>query len=191
MLSLLPRCLQLILSEAKKSDKKSYSNLILKLTVSICYGIFIGFIVDKLIFSQLPTNLPVNWSFLVLCLSCLLGALLCQFSVQFRCLSFLVWLELFGRAGRKVVKALLFILILTGPIENIIANSKEVARVFGCTSYLTYNLTRTKVDLALKPFTHAFAHMDLHLSDVEGIFHEIKGVLQPIIHEVEHVFDKQ
>lgn len=191
MLSLLPRCLQLILSESKKSNIKSCKNLILKITVSICYGIFIGFILNKLIFSQLLTNLPVIWSCLVLCSSCLVGALLCQFSLQFRCLSFLVWLELFGKAGRKVVKVLLFILILTGPIENTITNCKEVARVFGCTSYLTYNLTRTKVDLALKPFTHAFARMDFHISGVEGIFHEITDVLQPIIHEVEHAFYKR
>lgn len=167
-------------------------NLILKLLASSCYGLFIGFIVNKFIFSKLPTQLPVNWSFYVLSSTSLLVALFCQFSIKFRCISILIWLELLGKTGRKIIKALLFILILLGPIENTVTNAKEVARVFGCTTYLTYNLTKTKVELAVKPVTNAFTNMNrLHVSDVEEIVQDIKAALLPVVNEVEHAFSKR
>lgn len=116
----------------------------------------------------------------------------CIFSVQFRCILMLILMEGCSKAGRNILKAFVLFLILTGAISNIVSNSKEIARVFECTTILTYNLTRTKFNLVVKPFTNAFARMDL--SEVHASFQQITNVIHPIFLEVEpkrFVFDFQ
>ena len=81
------------------------------------------------------------------------------------------------------MKALIITLVLLGPVSNIIINAKESARVLECTTYLTYNLTRTRIDLAIKPFTNAFVH--LNLSEVEKKFQEVHDVVEPVYQEIE------
>lgn len=42
--------------------------------------------------------------------------------------------------------------VIAGPIFNLAYNGKEVVRTFACTTQLTYNLTKTRLDLMFKPF---------------------------------------
>lgn len=157
---------------------------ILKLSLSFAYGIAMGVLLHSLVFA---IEFSHEWKLL---LSLLLFGLFIGYLhtfIQFRCISALFWLELFGKAGRNFIKPVIIALILLGPVKNIVLNGKEVVRVLECTSHLTYNLTRTKFDLAMKPFTNAFAHMDENLADVKLKFEEIKKVVEPIFEEVEHL----
>lgn len=156
---------------------------VFKFFLSFAYGIAIGVLLHSLVF---PFEFSHEWKFL---LTLLLFALFNGFLhtvIQFHCISVLFWLDMFGKAGRSFMKPVIITLILLGPVKNIALNSKEVVRVFECTAHLTYNLTRTKFDLAIKPFTNAFAHMDDSLADVKLKFEEIRKVVEPIYEEIEH-----
>lgn len=160
--------------------------------ISFTFGLLIGLIfyhsiVDGLIeFSRSSGIIPYS-RIIVMSSTSLMCGLMCTISIQFRTVNILVWLEALGKAGRNLIKTLVIALLLAGPIQNIIVNTKEVVRVFECSSYLTYNLTRTKFDLAVKPFTSAFMHMESNLSAVQEIFGEIDFVVSPIIREIEGV----
>jgi hypothetical protein len=117
----------------------------------------------------------------------LVCGLMCSISIQFRSVFVLVWLEALGKAGRNLIKTFVIALLLAGPIANIIANTREVVRVFECSTFLTYNLSKTKFDLAVKPLTNAFTHMETNLSAVQNIFGEIDFVVAPIIREIEEM----
>lgn len=57
-----------------------------------------------------------------------------------------------GKAGREVLKTIVLAYVLAGPFTTISNNAKEVVRVFGCKTVLTYNLTKTRYELMVKPF---------------------------------------
>ncbi|CRL07688.1 CLUMA_CG020645, isoform A [Clunio marinus] len=169
----------------QQSKKNKKTKFIWKTFWCIIYGCILSFILYNFVYTQLPKNIPHIWILFLTALSCLCAIILCRSSIQFRCVTVLVWLESFGKAGRSGIKALVIMLILSGPIENTISNVREVVRVVECTSFLTYNLTKTKVDLALKPFTNTFSRMDRHLMDVERTFHRITTFIHPLIQEIE------
>lgn len=73
-----------------------------------------------------------------------------------RCICILTIPTFFGRAGRSVLRALIFGYVIAGPLFNLLFNTKEVIRTFGCTSQLTYNLTKTRFDLMFKPFQQVY-----------------------------------
>lgn len=155
----------------------------LKIFLSPIYGGAVGFLIFSYIINQiLPTT---RFSYIPAVVSIVFCAVLCSISLHFRCISVLMWLEGLGMAGRSFLKAVVITLVLLGPVANIVENAKECARVFECTAHLTYNLTKTKFDLAVQPFTNAFAYMNRNLSDVKQKFHEIGDVMEPIYHEIE------
>jgi len=149
----------------------------LKLFTAFVYGLLVGFIFYKFILFNL--GFPVDWKFHVGAITCLLCALGCSFSIQFRCVTALIWLGAFGKVGRRMIAAYVFTLMLTGPINNVLMNSKEVLRCVTCSSYLAYNLSRTKFDLMVMPFTKALVQM--HDYNVQSI----DKVARPIFREVE------
>jgi E3 ubiquitin-protein ligase DCST1 len=161
----------------------------IKIILSGVCGAVYGLLLLKFILYSFNIHLSFLASALTHAFFVLLFANLCAFSLQFRCILVLILLEGFGKAGRNILKALVIFLILTGPVSNIVSNCKEVARVFECTTYLTFNLTKTKFDLVVKPFTNAFARMDL--SEVHASFQQITNVIHPIIHEVETSFSRK
>lgn len=147
------------------------------------YGNILGILLYK--FVLLPIDLPVNLKYFIASVLCILFGLGCAFSVQFRCISFLIWFEFGGKVGRNVIKTVIIGMLLTGPINNIIRNSMEVTRVFVCSTQLTFNLTKTKLDLATKPFINAFMNIDKNLSSIQDNFRTIDDVLKPIFREIE------
>lgn len=110
------------------------------------------------------------------------------FSIQFRCIIFLILLQACDKVGRNILKALILFYMLTGPINNLVLNSKEVSRVFDCSFELTYNLTKTRLDLILKPFTKAFSDVDF--TEVQKDIHEMSDQIEPIIKEVEGIVNR-
>lgn len=159
---------------------------VLKFFLSFTYGFAIGVLLHMFVFS---IKFSHEWKLLLALVLCALFTCFLHTFIQFRCISVLFWFEMFGKAGRNLIKPVVIALIILGPVNNIITNGKEVARVLECTAFLTYNLTRTKFDLAIKPFTNAFAHMDESLSDVKKKFEEIRKVVDPIYQEVENLDD--
>ncbi|CAO1423843.1 unnamed protein product [Diamesa serratosioi] len=151
--------------------------------VLFIYGSIFGWFFGKFILSNF--GFPASWLLYIELFSSLLVGFGKAFSSQFRCISTLVWIGIFGKAGRNILKTIIFTLVITGPIENIILNSKEVIRVFSCSSYLVYNLTKTRLDLMVKPFTNAFSSMDEQYSTIQKKFQEIDDIVMPIFHEVE------
>ena len=156
----------------------------LRKCILFIYGLFFGWFFGKFILAQF--GFPETWIFYVKLVSSLIVGFGKAFSLQFRCITTLIWMGLFGKAGRNILKTIIFTLVITGPIENIIMNSKEVIRVFSCSTYLVYNLTKTRFDLMVKPFTNAFSSMDEQYSTIQMKFQEINEIVLPILQEVEN-----
>lgn len=154
-----------------------------KTCLSFVYGALIGLSFYNFVLN--PIGIEFKWKILAACLISLLCALFSTLSAKFRCISLLVWFEGFSRTGRSLINALIIALVLIGPVNNITLHMQECARVFECTSNLAYNLTKTKFDLAVKPFTNAFIHMHEKVKDVKEKFHEARDVIEPIFHEIE------
>lgn len=155
-----------------------------KMLVSLIYGSVIGFLVHRYILC--PFGIPATYSPLVAFSCCLITALLSSCSIQFRCVSVLLWLEVWGKASRNIIKAFVIALIIVGPFDNILSNSKELTRVIECTAYLTYNLSKSKFDLAVKPITNAFSYLEHNAEDVIERFRQIQDFVAPVLDEIEN-----
>lgn len=165
----------------------SSSAFIAKIFITVSYGLIVGILLNEFLFSQLLT-LNRNCRVFAVCASSLLCMILCQFSVRFRCISALIWLEGVGSASRKIIKALVIMFVVVGPVNNLFLNVKEVIRVLECSAALTLALTITKIDLAVMPFINAFHAMDSQMVDVQSAFQDLSSIIAPIIHEVEKDF---
>ncbi|CAG9808186.1 unnamed protein product [Chironomus riparius] len=189
MIGITIKAIDFLLNRACAKSKKFYeiiygtSSSFAKKFIAFVYGLLIGLIFYYSIIRFIAFS--GKYSHFAILITCLSSAFLCLFSKQFRCISILMWLSALGKAGRSLIKTIIIALVLSGPIHNIVSNTKEVTRVFECTAYLTYNLTKTKVDLAIMPFINAFVQMQSNLSAVQASFDEIEDVVFPIIQEVE------
>ncbi|KAL9699417.1 hypothetical protein quinque_002858 [Culex quinquefasciatus] len=111
----------------------------------------------------------------------------CALSTQFRCFSLLCLVAFLGKAGRGLLKAVVFSCVLTGPINNICLNAGEVVRLFTCSAVLIYNLNLARVDLMTKPFQVALNISKDHFIREE--FEVLTNITEPIKLEVEGVVD--
>ncbi|XP_058457473.1 protein sneaky [Malaya genurostris] len=102
-----------------------------------------------------------------------------------RCFSSLCLVGFLGRAGRSMMKAIVLGYILTGPINNLGLNAREVVRVFTCSTVLTYNLTKVRFDLMTKPFQNALVGSKEQLEQIKHEFRAIVDIVEPIRSEVE------
>ncbi|KAH8239100.1 hypothetical protein KR032_000763, partial [Drosophila birchii] len=116
----------------------------------------------------------------------LLTSILYGLSRCIRTLVVLTFVQLAGRAGTSYLRAMAFAVIIAGPIDNLVSNAEEVARVFVCSSTLTYNLSKTRFDLMAKPFTNTLKNMDRDVDEIRETFEELHGVLDELKHAVEH-----
>ncbi|GLV37969.1 sneaky [Carabus blaptoides fortunei] len=90
-----------------------------------------------------------------------------------------------GRAGRRILKTLVIAYIVAGPITNLANNGKEVARVFSCTTSLTFNLTKTRFELMFKPFQQAILSMKADSNEIKDTVRSIRDLTAPITGELE------
>ncbi|XP_038058618.1 E3 ubiquitin-protein ligase DCST1-like [Patiria miniata] len=80
-------------------------------------------------------------------------------SLQLRCIMVLVIPNFFSRYGRSLLASFAFVLLLSGPVNNIVRNSRESARAIQCTASLTFNHSKELFTLLHKPFQDAFQNV--------------------------------
>ena len=154
-----------------------------KRVAGFLYGLLLGIGFYELILVDL--NFTENVAYFVGSFVCLLLGFGVAFSSQIRCISLLSLANFGGKAGRSVLKALVFAYIISGPVENLTGNGKEIVRVFGCTTALTYNLTKTRFELMFKPFTQALFGMKADVHEIKDTLRSIRDVSAPIAGEIE------
>lgn len=155
-----------------------------KIFMGFFYGLFLGLAFYELIIVDL--NFTENVALIVggtiaLMLACGIAS-----SSQIRCIALLAIPSFGGKAGRGVLKALVLAFIISGPIQNLTSNGKEVVRVFACTTHLTFNLTRTRFELMFKPFAEALHNMKTDANEIKDTIRSIRDVASPLAGEFEN-----
>lgn len=163
---------------SKKTEHK-----LLKRCVGFMYGLLLGLGFYELILVDL--NFTEYAGLAVGSIICLMLALGIAFSSQIRCISMLAIPSFGGKAGRGVLKAVVLAYIISGPIQNLTSNGKEVARVFACTTSLTFNLTKARFELMFKPFTNALLGMRADVNEVKDTIRSVRDVAAPIVGEIQ------
>ncbi|ALC44557.1 snky [Drosophila busckii] len=133
------------------------------------------------LFRHYVPDLPLLYMYLII------NATIFALSRNMRAITLLIFVALMGKTGRSYLRALAFAMIIAGPIDNLVRNAGEVARVFSCTTILTYNLTKTRVDLMAKPFTNTLQHMKQDVEEIQDNFKELQAILSELKYNVEHV----
>ncbi|EDW73211.2 uncharacterized protein Dwil_GK16778 [Drosophila willistoni] len=132
------------------------------------------------LFDKAPVHVPVFSMFV------LAYTLAFVVNRNVRAVTLLIFVALVGKSGRSYLRAVAFAFVISGPIDNLANNAGEVARVFACTTVLTYNLTKTRFDLMAKPFTNTLKHMKEDIVEIQTTFGELQGVLADLKYGVEH-----
>lgn len=157
---------------------------LLRRVISFFAGLVLGYLLWKLV----ALNFSFTRGFLdlsALAIFVLFVATMFSISCGFRTVTLLIFVALLGRSGRTYLRAVAFAFIIAGPIDNLVANAGEVARVFECTTVLTYNLSKTRFDLMAKPFTNTLQNMSEDMEEVRKTFAELQGVLTDLKYAVE------
>ncbi|XP_017006081.2 protein sneaky [Drosophila takahashii] len=161
----------------------------LRLLFSFLVGLALGYLLWKLValnfslghlFADDRTDLTAFTVFV------LLTAAAFMVSKPIRTVIMLIFVALVGKSGRTYLRAVAFAFIISGPIDNLVENAGEVARVFVCTTVLTYNLSKTRFDLMAKPFTNTLKNMRGDVEEIRQTFTELHGVLGDLKYAVEH-----
>lgn len=155
----------------------------LKRSCGFIYGIILGILFYKFILAEL--NFTEGASLIVGAVICLMLGFGIAFSSQIRCITLLTFPNFGGKVGRGVLKSLVIAFIISGPIENLTNNGREVVRVFACTASLTFNLTKTRFELMFKPFIEAIFGIKADVNEVKDTLRSIKDVSAPITGEIE------
>ncbi|XP_018335515.1 E3 ubiquitin-protein ligase DCST1 [Agrilus planipennis] len=163
------------------SDENEHKAL--KIVCKFVFGLLLGIAFYEMIIVDL--SFPPTISFSVGALASLLLAFGFAFSLQIRCITLLTFPTFGGKAGRGVLKALVLTFIISGPVQNISNNGKEIVRVYSCTIWLTSNLTKTRVELIFKPFMEAIFGLKNDVAEVKETIQTIRDVSSPIVDEVE------
>ncbi|XP_017100304.2 protein sneaky [Drosophila bipectinata] len=158
--------------------------LLIRRVISFFIGLFLGYLLWKMV--------ALNFSFGVglvdlsaFTIFVLFTATMFSLNCGFRTVTLLIFVALVGRSGRTYLRAVVFAFIIAGPIDNLVKNAGEVARVFECTTVLTYNLSKTRFDLMAKPFTNTLQNMSEDMEEVRKTFGELQGVLTDLKYAVE------
>lgn len=147
------------------------------------YGVFLGILFYKFILVDL--DFTEGAALIVGAVICLMLGFGIAFSTQIRCITLLTFPNFGGKVGRGVLKAMVIAFIISGPIENLTNNGREVVRVFACTASLTFNLTKTRFELMFKPFVDAIFGIKADVKEVKDTLRSIKDVSAPITGEIE------
>ncbi|XP_022216990.2 protein sneaky [Drosophila obscura] len=130
-------------------------------------------------FASMPVHVPVFEVFM------LLNGLAFMLIRSVRAVTMLIFVALVGKSGRSYLRAIALAFVIAGPIDNLASNAGEVARVFACTTVLTYNLTKTRFDLMARPFTNTLQHMRGDIAEIRNTFRELEEVLGELKYAVE------
>ncbi|GAB0093641.1 hypothetical protein DMENIID0001_088110 [Sergentomyia squamirostris] len=134
-----------------------------------------------IIYANLETS---KRSFKILLLLVLIFCTVAILEKTARCIFLLISVQSFGKAGRSILKTILFSLIFTGPVSNLTKNILEINRVFVCSSRLALNLSKAHIDLMILPFQSAIDGLQ-NTSAVKDNFNFVNEVVDPFVDEVE------
>lgn len=134
----------------------------------------------NVLFAVLFPRLPIFTLFLFL------NALSFMISRSVRTFTLLLFVSFCGQSGISYLRAWAFALVISGPINILLANAGEVARVFSCSTQLTYNLTKTRFDLMAKPFTNTLQDMKEDIHEIQDSFKHLQILLDDLKFAVEH-----
>ncbi|XP_034941255.1 protein sneaky [Chelonus insularis] len=150
-------------------------------------GFFLGFLLALLFYIAIILDLKFD-PYTTVTLGGILIIMLsagCASSRQIRCISLLTIPAFLGRSGRSVLRALVLGYIIAGPILNLTYNGKEVVRTFACTTQLTYNMTKTRLNLMFQPFHEAMLGMKKNVHELKDTVASVRDVISPIVREIE------
>ena len=159
-----------------KSDRHTFTCL------KAIFGIFCGFFTGGLLFVLLiysfgfTLNIAGYISIGVTALACLGLAL----SVHVRCIVVLMIPSLFTGRGRVAILAVIFGLLLSGPIKNISINTSEVSRSMACSTELFQNQSHTLRQQLQVPIEKITDALDKHAKDIKEIGKQIDRAIKPI-----------
>ncbi|KAH8307277.1 hypothetical protein KR044_008915, partial [Drosophila immigrans] len=157
-------------------------SFVIGVLLSYCLGLLISINYQlSFLFQNLMLGLPVVTIFL------LLNGLSFMLSRNVRVVTLLVFVSIGDKAGQKYLRAVAFGFVISGPIANLVANAGEVARVFACSTMLTYNLTKTRFDLIAKPFTNTLQHMKSDIDEIQDTFKELHLILGDLKLGMQHM----
>lgn len=151
--------------------------------VAYLYGVLFGFIIWNYFICGLPFIPHLDIKFSIAALN-VLGFASAAF-LSFRCITMLSLLGFFDKMGRTFIKALIVMMLLNGPVQNILANSKEVVYVFVCSTTFTYNLTMAKIDLIRKPFQASLVELNQNLPHLINEIYSIRDIIDNLNEETE------
>ncbi|XP_043649013.1 protein sneaky isoform X1 [Drosophila teissieri] len=152
-------------------------------------GLVLGFLLWKLVtlnFSMGPLLVYGSTELYVFVVFVLVTGTIFMLSRPARTVILLLFVAVVGKSGRTYLRAVAFAFIISGPIGNLVENAGEVARVFVCTTVLTYNLSKTRFDLMAKPFTNTLKHMRGDVEEIRHTFYELQEVLGDLKYAVEN-----
>lgn len=122
----------------------------------------------------------------VLTIFLLFNGLSFALSRKVRAVTLLIFVSLGDRSGKRYLRAVVFGLVISGPIDNLVRNADEVARVFACSTTLTYNLTKTRLDLIGKPFINTLQHMRSDIDEIQDSFKDLQTILSELKYGINH-----
>lgn len=147
------------------------------------YGIFLGYMLWKYFLLQIPFIAKHVTIFAIIIMT-FFGSL-SVISKAFRCITSLTLISLCGKSGRSLLRAIIIAFLISGPLNNILINAREVVKVFTCSSILTYNLTKTRIDLMSLPFMNAMKDLKDDIPKISNEFEKIDNIIDPITNEIE------
>ncbi|KAK7110002.1 E3 ubiquitin-protein ligase DCST1-like [Littorina saxatilis] len=155
------------------------------LKAALCFPLGVVFAGGLFLLVVQPLDLDPDVRNLVGSLAGLVLATGFAFSVQVRCIMLLVIPTFFSRAGRSLIAALAIILLLSGPVDNIVTNCREMARSLSCLAELLANHTLAKWKLRLNPLKETIQSLQEEGFMVQQISQTVKNAFGPITKELE------
>lgn len=156
-------------------------------------SLVLGFVLSYILWVMVAMHIKLNVGLAILfpnvpvfAILLILNAISFMVSRSVRTVTFLLFASLTGQSGLSYLRACAFALVISGPIANLLANANEVARVFSCSTELTYNLTKTRFDLMAKPFTNTLQDMKEDINEIQDSFKHLEILLADLKFAVEH-----
>ncbi|XP_064485637.1 E3 ubiquitin-protein ligase DCST1-like isoform X1 [Ornithodoros turicata] len=105
-------------------------------------------------------------------------------SARARAISWLIVPFLCGRAGRTMLVTISVSLVLTGPLESMMLNSKAAVDSFMCLGALSFNHTKERLLLMYKPIKRIIWDFDKQAKVIHNATSQIDKEVQPIENEI-------
>ncbi|CAK9819578.1 DC-STAMP domain-containing protein 2, partial [Anthophora quadrimaculata] len=100
------------------------------------------------------------------------------FSLQVRCVVFLLLPQFFSKRGRQALMAYAFILAITGPVKNTVHNTAVLSESLSCAQEQLKEAVKSIIDLAKQPF---YALRDAITKVVRSVKAVVKKIKQTLI----------